>query len=236
MRLGPFPSVRDALKFATYAAVGAVPAVLVAPIWWLPFLGAGFLLAMYHPAGKPADEQAGEFVAYHVRQGRLSRGRVPERRPWALGPAARVGGVALVAVLEVSGTPVAFLPPQESRALFDRFRDLLRAIEGGLYLVMTTEPISSDPYQPPDGLAPPAPLARAGYTEMVRILCQRRRQRRVLLTIWVPRGDGAAARLERNVAVVTDHLGRIGVRVERLADRPLGAALGRMGWSEGSRS
>ena len=30
LRMGPFPSVRDALKFATYAAVGAIPAALVA--------------------------------------------------------------------------------------------------------------------------------------------------------------------------------------------------------------
>jgi hypothetical protein len=234
MRLGPFPSVRDALKFATYAAVGAIPAALLAPAWWIPFLGGGFLIAAYHPEGKPVDERAGEFVAYQWRRGPGAREpSKPRRGPAALGPSALVGSSAVVAVLEVAGTPAAFLPPDESRALFDRFREMLRGIDGGIYLVMGTEPISSTPFLPIEALAPVAPDARAGYREMVQILCQRRQRRRVLLAVWVPRGEGAAARLEGAVRVVVDQLGRMGLPAERLADDRLGVTLRRMGWGPG---
>jgi hypothetical protein len=232
LRMGPFPSVRDALKFATYAAVGAIPAALVAPIWWIPFLGGGFLVAIFHPEGKPADERVGEFVAYHWRRGtqraEVSKGRRGGPGP---GPTVAVGGAALAAVLDVPGTPVAFLPPADSRALFDRFRDLLNALEGGLYIVAGIEPIVTSPFQPAAEPAPRAPEARAGYAEMVRILCQRRQRRRVLVVVWVRRGAGAEEKLERSVRAVTDHLGRLGLPAERLSEDRLGVVLRRIGWA-----
>jgi len=100
---------------------------------------------------------------------------------------------------------------------------------------MGTEPVSAGPFQPAPALAPLAPAARSGYDEMVRILCQRRHRRTVLVVVWVHRGEGAGARLERSVRVVVDHLGRLGVSTERLADDRLGLALRRLGWeSEGA--
>lgn len=236
MRLGPFPSVREALKFATYAAVGAVPAALLAPIWWVPFLGGGFLLATYHPGGKAADERAGEFVAYEWRRGAGPRRRSSPRSPPPLRSTATLEDRTLVAVLQASGAPVAFLPPEESRALFERFRDLLRAIDGGLYLVMTTEPMSSRPFELPAEPAPRAPGARTGYSEMIHLLCERRRERRVLLAIWVRGDPGAPDRLERRVAVVVEHLGRLGVPAERLSGERLANALRRIGWDPGGPS
>lgn len=230
MRLGPFPSARDALKFATYAAVGAVPAALIGPIWWIPFLGGGLLAATYHPDGKPPDERAGEFVAYRWRNGPGFRGRPPRQGTGFQGSAAPIRGATLVAVIEVGGTPVAFLPPEEARARFDRFRELLRGIDGNLYVVMTTEATSGAPFRPPDEVAPPAPRARSGYAEMIRLMCERRRRRKVLLVVGTPRDDGASTRLDRTVSVLTEHLGRLGAPYERLRDDRLAAALERLGW------
>src|SRR6202007_533818 len=72
-RTMPLPPVRDALKFTTYAAVGAVAAAVFAPIWWLPFLGGGFALSVLRPDGKALDERFGQLVAFELRSGRGPR-------------------------------------------------------------------------------------------------------------------------------------------------------------------
>ena len=236
MRLGPFPSVRDALKFSTYAAVGAVFAAVLAPIWWLPFLGGGFALSVFRPDGRALDERLGAFVAFELRSGRGSSSATPPRRRRA--PHAPGSVVArasqLVGILATGGIPVAFLPPAEARALFDRYRTFLGALDGGLYLTMGVRPIEVRPFRPRDRRVDggPAPAARAGYDEMVRLLCERRLQREVRIAVWVPRAsDGAFELLERRLQTVSEHLAQLGLAPVRLRGRELDAAAQGMGWS-----
>lgn len=236
MRLGPFPSVRDALKFSTYAAVGAVFATVLSPIWWLPFLGGGFALSVFRPDGKALDERLGAFVAFELRSGRgSSPTTAPRRRRAPHTPGSVVSRASqLVGILATGGIPVAFLPPSEARALFDRYRAFLGALEGGLYLTMGVRPMEVRPFRPRDRRADggPAPTARAGYDEMVRLLCERRLQREVRIAVWVPRSaDGASELLERRLQTVAEHLTQLGLSPVRLRGRELDAAAQGMGWS-----
>lgn len=232
MRLGPFPSVRDALKFATYVAIGAVPAAVAGPVWWLPFVGGGFVLSVYRAEGRGLDERAADFVAYRLRaRGPGSRGPPPTQGGGSAGPVLRVGPGHLVAVLSVRGLPVAFLPPAEARGVFDGYRELLTSLEGGAYFVMGLEPLEVTPFCPPAVLAPPAPAARAGYEEMVRLLCRRRYRRQTLWALWTRADrDGATARLERSVRATLERLAPIGVEARRLRDGELVEAAERIGW------
>lgn len=236
MRLGPFPSVRDALKFSTYAAIGAVFAAVLAPIWWLPFLGGGFALSVFRPDGRALDERLGAFVAFELRSGRRSSSGTPPRRRRAPHSPGNVVARAsqLVGILTTGGIPVAFLPPPEARALFDRYRAFLGALEGGLYLTMGVRPMEVRPFRPRDRWADggPAPTARAGYDEMVRLLCERRLQREVRIAVWVPRSaDGSFELLERRLEAVSGHLAQLGLSPVRLRGRDLDAAAQGMGWS-----
>ena len=235
LRLGPFPSVRDALKFTTYASVGALAAALLGAVWWLPFLGGGFVLSVYRADGKGLDERFGDLVAWRFRRDGGARGLGPiaPRRLRSRGNAVPAGARRLVALLSVRGLPVAFLPPAEARSLFDRYRELLSALDDGLYLSMGVQPLEERPFRPARSRSDggPAPTARAGYEEMVRLLCRRRQRRVTLLALWVPReGAGSLARLDRRVAVVEGHLERLGLSSIRLRDRALGEAMVRIGW------
>lgn len=232
LRLGPFRSVRDALKFATYAAVGVVPAVLAGPVWWLPFLGGGFVVATYRPDGRPADERAGEFVAYHLR--RRHRGGPPPRAAPTSGGSARVRGGRLVAMLEAGGVPVAFLPPADARRLFEAFSQTLRTLEVGVYVVAGVVPVPAAPFRPPREVAPRAPVAKAGYEEMVRLLLRRRQRRRVRLVVWAADGPDALARLEQSVRALAEGLRQLGLEPERLRAGELTVALERLGLGDGS--
>src|SRR5208282_2604654 len=52
VRLGPFPSAKDAVKFASYAAAGAVLAPFATPFAWVPVLALGFVVSVWHPDGE----------------------------------------------------------------------------------------------------------------------------------------------------------------------------------------
>ncbi len=235
LRLGPFPSAHDALKFATWAAVGALVAAFAGAVYWLPFLGGGFLIAVYRHDGKSLDEAITDRCSFHLRAivGR-PRGHGAAVPPH-VGAVARVGADALVAVIRAGGIPVAFLPPLEARRLFDGFRELLARLGDGLYLFVGVEAIEPGPFRPAPGLpGVPEAAARDGYREMVTLLCRRRYRRRVLLVVF-ERGTAAtvAGRLEARAATAIEELARLGVPAERLRDRPLQRALREIGWDGG---
>ncbi len=236
LRLGPFPSARDALKFLCYAAAG----VLLVPLLGLP-LGlaiatAGFLASAYHPGGQGWDERMLTVLRWKWRSaagGTVTAGPLP-------GPLVREGLVRLgasdwAAVVRTGGIPLAFLPPAELARRFEIYRDLLRASEGRLCLVATIGSIRAAPFLPSEPTAPgPDRDARIAYSELVELLCRRRRGRRVYLVIGGREtGMDAIARLEGQVAAILDRLAALGLRPVRLRDRALAEAARRIGWPKG---
>lgn len=233
LRLGPFPSAREALKFVTYAAVGGVVAGLVGPLAWFPFLGSGFLFAVYRPEGRGLDRRFHDYCRWRMR----SRDGGPSP-PEAVvrGGAVRVEGGRFMAVLAAQGIPVAFLPPRDARRRFEQYRLLLRSLDERLFLRVGVEPLSPRPFLGASarGPVPGGTDARAGYRELVQLLCRRRSVRRVDVYL-VGCGEAAThlARLEAQVAAVERSLGEMGVGVRRLRERELEAAVRRSGFRPG---
>lgn len=231
-RVGPFPSPGAALKFVTIAVGGAVLALVAGPWSWLPFLGGGFLLTTGRRDGKTLEERVGDFVRWQAR--RRGRSRIL-RRPALTRSEARVARLdsgRLVTLLVSGGVPIAFLPPDDARALFEGYREFLRSIDSGLVVRVESRPLDPKPYLPtlgPEGL-PADQAARAGYIEMVRLLCRRRRVRRVQVALWAGRGEDQATLLSR-VGSAEERLRSLGLEVEGLAGEALARALTGFGWS-----
>lgn len=232
-RMGPFPSARAALRFLGFAAVGALLATQLGPVAWLPVLGGGFLLTSASGDREPLDERLSDFVRWELRRRAGPRAR---RRPARVPDGARVvrvPGDRLVAVVRAGGVPVAFLPPGEARRLFDEYRDLLRSLSDGLVVRAGSVPLASAPFALPPRRPPPQPddAARAGYAEMVQLLCRRRRRREVDLVVW--RHDTRPARdaLDLVATRLVTQLAGLGVEARRLNGDLLAEAVLRFGWS-----
>ncbi|HZY93215.1 MAG TPA: hypothetical protein VFG07_10665 [Thermoplasmata archaeon] len=232
-RLGPFPSARSALKFVAIAAGGALVASAVGPLAWVPFLGGGFLLTAGRDEGRTLEQQLGDFVRFQVRQ--HAGGSRPRRLP-RLPRGVRVATIDAahtVGILSTGGVPVSFLPPADARTLFESFRELLRSVEGGLFVRVATQPLSSTPFRLPFPVASAADesQARSGYAEMVRLLCRHRRRRTVHVVLWTS-GTGAAERaaLEGRMDALTASLRGLGLDPQPLQGEELARALAGMGW------
>jgi hypothetical protein len=234
LRLGPFASGRDAVKFVAAAAVGAVVSLAVAPWAGVPIAGAGAVVALWRPDGDGLDERLVVLVRWAVRR---SRGFGTMTGAAARGPE---GGRSIVrlrdgrsaALLRASGVPLAFLPPAELAVQFERFRELLRSLDGTLIVVAGASPIFARAVLPADGPLPADErTAREGYRELVALLARRRSVRTVVLAIARP-GAGAEgmARLEAAADLLQARLADLGVRAARLAGRPLAEAARRIGW------
>jgi hypothetical protein len=234
MRLGPFPSARDALKFLAYAALGAVLAGFLGPIAWVPFLGGGFLLSTYKDDGEGFDERFVQYLHWRWR-------RRPARSRSGVGPGAkarggqaRIAGDRWVGIVAARGTPVVFLPPDEARRLFERYVELLRALDPGAVLRAFVEPLSPRRFLPrvPSTGNDPAPKARAGYAEMVRLLCRRRSRRLVHVLLWSGHGaDAGPSRLEERLDSVQRALDTMGIEARRVRGAELVSALRDLGWA-----
>jgi len=233
VRLGPFASGRDALKFLGYAAIGALLVPLVGPWIWPPFLLAAGAIALWRPDGQPLDDRLVRLALWHLRRlgprFRVSAtgGPVPAR-----GPILRLGA-SCTAILRTGGVPLAYLPPAELTRRFEQFRDLLGGSGDGLVLFATRATIHPSPYLP----AEPAPVeeegaARAGYRELVEVIVRRRRLRHVYVGLSSADPD-AVTRLETRVQEVTDRLVGLGVRPTRLRGRAMEEAARRMGLAPG---
>ena len=235
MRLGPFPTARDALKFAGYAAVGGVAAAALGAVAWRPILGGGFLLSIHKPEGRGLGDRLGDYLRWRFRTSAFGGRGAGRPAASARGAAARLADGRYVAGLEADGIPVAFLPPEEARRLFEGYRRLLDGLDRGCLLRATLVPLAAAPFLPPR--RPPAgdgevQRARDGYAELVRLLCRRRFRRAVHLLLWSDAvGGPGSARLTEQVTHVGEELARLGIPNRRLRSRELVEALDRTGWS-----
>ncbi len=240
LRLGPFPSARDALKFLGYAAIGALLSSTVNLPLGILVGSVGLLASLWRPDGEAWDERIAAAVRWKWR---TVRGAPPmtERgvRPLLRQGIVRLGRGEHVAIVRTAGTPVAYLPPAELARRFEQFRDVLRATEGRFALLATVTSIRREPFVPvPVPLGGPEGAARAGYSELVRLLCRRRGGRRVYFAVGgSDSGSDALARLEVQVSTLQEGLTALGLRPVRLKDRNLIDAARRFGWAaEGARS
>ncbi len=235
LRLGPFPSARDALKFLCYATTGALLAPLVSVPLGVAVGAAGFAAAVWRPDGQAWDERVFVALRWKWRSGR--RAVSVTARPGR--PLLRQGLLELdaghyVAVVRSAGSPIAYLPPAELSRRFAQFQDLLRAIDEHFVFLSTGVAIHAAPLVP--GQAPtagPESAARAGYAELVRLLLKRRLGRRVYVALGtVEAKPEAIARLEGRVASLLERLSDLGLKPVRLRDRALHEAARRFGWVE----
>ncbi|MGP8077119.1 MAG: hypothetical protein ACLQD8_04800 [Thermoplasmata archaeon] len=234
LRLGPFPSGRDALKFVTYAAVGALLVPFLGVAVWIPFVLAGLVVSIWRPEGEAVDERVSRYVRW--RWGGLRRSRpMTAPRPPAPGRRSIVRlPTSFAAVVRTGGLPLAYLPPSELARRFEQYRDLLRASEGTFLLHSTRAPIHPIPFLP----AEPAPAgaegtARAGYRELVEVIVRRRFVRHVFFALATrDLGPEGIQRLETELASLIERLRALGLRPLRLRDQALRDAVRRLGLAE----
>lgn len=234
LRLGPFSSAREALRFVTYATVGAVVAPFTSPYVWLVFVAGGFVACVVRADGLSLDERATSFFLWEVRShfGGSNMRASPARGALRQGLIGVEPG-RYVAILRTGGTPVTYLPPVELARRFELFRDLLRSTDGAFGFLASSVPMAAGPVLPPTDPDPTADApARAGYAELVDLLCRRRQMRRVYLLLATERtGPEGLANLELRVAALSAALERLGVNATRLRDARLRDAAQRWGWT-----
>jgi hypothetical protein len=230
-RLGPFPSARDAAKFLSYAAGGALLVPVVGPLPWIPVVAVGFLVAVWRPDGQALDERALAVLRWVVRSSggtRAMNGPIPDvaHRHRLL----RWDG-RYVAVLQAAGGPLAYLPPEELRRRFDRFRDLLRSLGDGWGFVVGAVPVHVGSVRPPRApVRAEERAAREGYTELIVQIGSRRSLRRVHLLVTDPDpGLEGIGRIEAAATRAALELNGLGVRTVRLTGRELREAAHRLG-------
>jgi hypothetical protein len=233
VRLGPFPSARDALKFACYAAVGAVLSPLATPFAWLPALGAGFAFSVWRPEGEAVDERGLRWLAFQVQRRvgvHVTRSRATGD---VRGAVARLARGRWVSVVRTGGVPLAYRPPDDLGDLFDQFRELLRATEGPLVLRSTTVPLTEGLVLPRRASHPgEEETARAGYSEFVSVLCRRRRSRRVEISLSALGPEAEASRdLDARMRSLAERLGAFGMGPVVLRGRALSDAVRGFGWA-----
>ncbi|MGB7124421.1 MAG: hypothetical protein WBE40_06170 [Thermoplasmata archaeon] len=234
LRLGPFPSARDALKFLLYAATGALLVPFSTPYLWLAVVAGGFALSVFRPDGQGLDDRAVAFARWKFRT--VGRGGTMTRPPFTRvghGGLVGIGSGRYAAILRAGGTPVAYLPPLELARRFELFRELLRAVDSSLAFSVSSAPMRSGRVAPlPADPGHPDQPAWRGYGELVELLCRRRLVRRVYLVLVTERsGPDGVTDLEVRVSTLTDRLAGLGLAVVRLRGRGLEDAARRWGWS-----
>jgi len=232
LRLGPFASGREAVKFVTATAVAAVVSLAVSPWAGVPVLAVGALLALWRPGGEALDERLSAVARWSVRQA-IGTPKMTRRSGPRGNAAATVdlGDGRWAAAVQTGGTPLAFLPPEELARQFDRARELVRAVDGGLIVHVASVPMHGGALVPKDAPFPPAERAAwDGYVELVRVLAQRRSLRRVVLVLIrdAPAAEGRRS-LETSAALLEERLLNLGLRPARLKGRALSDAARRLG-------
>jgi hypothetical protein len=231
LRLGPFPSARAAVSFLVYAAVGSGIAAGISPLLGLGVIAGGLAVSVLRYDGDGLHRRGIAIARYWL-------GGVPRRiRPVVTG-STRLAGRGFLdeasgrfcSVVRAGGAPMAYLPPPDIAARFDRFRELLRAHEGDLALRVTLAPMRAAPVLPSTPRSEgPDRLARDGYVALVRLLCARRSTRRVDLLLRSDRsGAEGVAQLETRVTSLVERLTGLGVPARRLVGRSLIDAVSRL--------
>jgi hypothetical protein len=233
MRLGPFPSSRDALKFVMYAAGGALLSPFAAAWIWLPVVLAGFALSVWRPDGQALDERLFALVRWKVRS--VVPGDTvsnPSASPLVRQGLLQLAPHRYVAVVRTGGSPITYLPPDELVRRFEAYRELIRSSGENFAWLSTTAPIRSQTVRPTVRVGEGREnLARKGYSELVTALCRRRLLRRVYFVVGtLEAGPDAITALEGRVGNLIERLGSLGLRPTRLRDRALADAGYRLGW------
>jgi len=233
MRLGPFPSSRDALKFVTYTAVGALLSSFANPWTWLPFVLVGFAVSVWRPDGQALDERIFAFTVWKIRS--LREGAMKRKpRPSSLvrGGLLELAPRRYVAVIRTGGTPIAYLPPDELVRRFELFRELIRSTNDSFAVLSTAAPTRFQDVRPTDHRdGSDEAAAESGYSELTSLLCRRRLLRRIYVVLGTPQGTtDAIMALEGRVGSFMDRLTSLGLRPIRLRDRALAEAARHFGW------
>ena len=232
LRLGPFPSGREALKFVVYAAVGAVAVPFAGAGVWLACVAAGLAVSLWRPEGVGWDTRLLSAGRWWLRR---QRTEAPMSRrdpaPSAAGAMLPISPSGYVAAVRTRGVPLAYLPPAELRRRFDLFRELLRGLDGSVVLLATSAPIHGAALLPPPSTdRSPERAARDGYRELVELIVRRRSVRQVFIAIAEPaNGADGARRLEDRLISLGDHLAGLGLTPERVRGRALQEISRRLG-------
>jgi hypothetical protein len=201
LRLGPFASGRDLVRFLGIAAAGAVVAALSSALVWLPFLAVGTLVAFARFEGQTLDDYA---VGYCRFRYRASAGSArPIARAGRSGERSRsnssIGSAA--GRIRAGGIPIAFLPPTELERLFGEWRSTLASFDRPIGFRMRGERFSPLPFMPAAGSwNGPEGEVLESYRGLVRELLRHRYRRVVDLSVWespAERNESSRARESR---------------------------------------
>jgi hypothetical protein len=233
VRLGPFPSARDALKFVCYAAAGAVLGPLASPYAWIPVLAGGFAISVWRPDGEAVDERAARWLRFQLRHSEGSNLNSRRVLTPVRGSVSHLANGRSVAIVRTGGVPLAYRPPADLATVFDRFRGLLRVSEGSLVVRSTTVPLRGAVVLPRgEGASEAERTACTGYRELVEVLCRRRRSRRVDISVTASvSGSDPERRLLERAQGLVDELSALGLQPTILRDHALAESVRGFGWT-----
>jgi hypothetical protein len=181
LRLGPFGSGRDVLKFLCLAMAGATIAAVTTPVVWIPFLAVGGIIAFVRVEGRTLDDYALGYCRFQWRSS-----MAPRTASTAFPPVPGAAGTTpqSVASIRAGGIPIAYLPPDELQRLFEEWRAALAALDRPVSCRMRGERISPVPFLPVSS-KPHATerVARDSYRELVRAVLRQRYRRVVELAL-----------------------------------------------------
>ena len=215
LRLGPFASGRDLVKFLCLATTGAAAAAVTSVVVWLPFLAAGAVLALVRVDGRTLDDYA---LGYCRFRRRASHGTTDTAAAAPYGSRSSRPRSHPSPIIRAGGIPIAYLPPADLHRLFDEWRSAVSAIDGVVGIRSRGELFSPLPFLPaverPRG---PERVALESYRELVRGLLRKRYRRVVEVMVRAGRSDGDAPpiSLETQVEALLATLERLGIPTDR---------------------
>jgi hypothetical protein len=211
LRLGPFGSGRDLVKFLGIATVGAAVAAVTSAVVWLPFLAIGATLTLVRVEGQTLDDYAMGYCRFRWRSDFASRratsappgGRSPGKSPGSSPYSIRAGGI-----------PIAYLPPRDLEHLFEEWRATLATLDRPVGCRVRGESFSPLPFLPVSTEATGTERAALdSYQDLVRALLHLRHRRAVDITVWNDRPDGesGAIGLQTQLEQLVAALERLGI-------------------------
>jgi hypothetical protein len=211
LRLGPFGSGRELVKFLCIATAGATVAAVTSAVVWLPFLAVGATIALVRVEGQTLDDYALRYCRFRWRSNAALRaatnapplGRSPGESPHNSPCSIRAGGI-----------PIAYLPPHELEHLFEQWRATLATLDRPFGCRMRGESFSPLPFLPASADAGGMELAALdSYRGLVKALLHERYRRAVDLTVWNDRTDRGsdAIGLQTQIDELLGALERMGI-------------------------